>query len=131
MSFKQSKMSPLRRLKPYIVATVLGALVSLPILLLLALSLYILQLPTEWAGVMSLFALGGGCLCSGVILGKKLRRKGIIIGARAGLILCALCLFGAVLTGGLDGTQAFIKVTVSVLTGCTGGVLGVNSREKL
>lgn len=131
MSFKRTSQSPFRRFKPYIAATVLGALVSLPVLLLMSLALFLLQLPVEWAGGMSLFALGSGCVCSGIILGRRLRRNGLLLGAQGGILLCLLCLLGAVFTGGFTGGQAAVKIIVAIITGCSGGVIGVNSKEKL
>ena len=127
---KISRMAA-KRLTPYLLGTVLGALVSIGALLLLALIMYIMQLPSSLVPALGLTALGAGAFASGLFLGKVKRRRGLVLGTKAGLILLGLCLAGSLISGGLNGTELAGKGITVLATGVTGGVLGVNSKEKL
>lgn len=119
----------LQRAGTYVFSTVIGATVSIGMIFLTALIMYVLQSPIQLAGYFSLFSLGLGCLVSGFICGRIKKRKGLLLGLECATILLGLCVIGTVIGGTLNGSQLMPKLITCMLTGCTGGVLGVNRNQ--
>ena len=117
-----------KRAGTYVLSTAAGAATAVIFLLLSALIMYVFGLPPYFAGFLSLFSLGAGCMLSGYICGRIKTRSGLRHGFRCAVILIALCVLGALICGTLDGSSALAKTFTAVITGCTGGVLGVNRR---
>ena len=117
-----------KRAGTYVLSTAAGAAAAVIFLLLSALIMYVFGLPPYFAGFLSLFSLGAGCMLSGYICGKIKTRSGLRHGFRCAVLLIALCVLGALICGTLDGSSALAKTFTAVITGCTGGVLGVNRR---
>lgn len=88
--------------------------------------MYVFQTPLYFADYLSLMALGGGCMLSAFICGKIKKRQGLLIGLKCGAIMLVLCFTGSLISGSLSGNEAITKGITLLLTGCTGGVLGVN-----
>ena len=109
----------------------MGAGFSVLLITLFALLMYTVQFPLYSAVYFSLLALGGGAMLSGFICGKIKKRGGLIIGFRCAVILLVLCAVGAAINGSFDGSSAIAKIFTAVITGCTGGVMGVNKRSNL
>lgn len=128
---KVSVRKPPKWLVQYATSVIFGALVSIAALFLLSAVMFLLQLPSSVAPVLALAAMGLGAFISALLLGKKKRRGGLALGFKSGAILWLFCLIGALLSGGADGSQVAAKLLVSLITGMAGGVMGVNSRERL
>ncbi|MBQ8614236.1 MAG: TIGR04086 family membrane protein [Ruminiclostridium sp.] len=126
MSEKKTGVIILQKAGTYVFSTVMGALLSVALITLFALLMYALQMPLYFAEYLSLTALGCGCMLSGFICGRIKKRGGLKLGLQCAAILLALCALGALISGGLNGSAAVSKIITGVLTGCTGGVLGVN-----
>lgn len=118
----------MKRAGTYVFSTALGAAAAVLLLLLFALVMYALQLPLSISGFLALFSLGTGCMLSGYVCSRIKKHSGLRHGFRCAVILLALCLLGALLFGEVKGADSIAKVLTSVITGCTGGVLGVNRR---
>ncbi len=118
----------LRRAATYALSSALGALAAGAVLALCAWLMFALQLPLSLARFMSLFSLGAGCMLSGFICGKIKRVGGLRSGFICAVILLSFCLLVSLLRGAVTGGDAIAKSITAVLTGCTGGVLGVNRR---
>ncbi len=88
--------------------------------------MYALQFPLYFAEYFSLAAFGCGCMMSGFICGRIKKHSGLKLGFQCGFILLGLCAVGSLLSGLWSGAEVISKVLTAVLTGCTGGVLGVN-----
>lgn len=126
MSDKKVNRELIQRAGTYVFSTVTGAAVSVAAVLLFASVMYALQFPLYFAGYFSLLALGLGCMTSGFICGKIKRHSGLKLGLQCSIILLALCALGALIGGSLSGSEIIPKLLTAVITGCTGGVLGVN-----
>lgn len=126
MSEKRITRDFLQRAGTYVFSTAVGAAVSIALVFLTALIMYVLQTPLQLAGYFSLFSIGTGCMVSGFICGSIKKRKGLLVGLECAVILMFLCVIGTVIGGTLNGTELLPKLITCVLTGCTGGVLGVN-----
>lgn len=116
----------LYRSRLYILSTAVGAAVCGVLLLPAALFMCLFSLPADAAGLFSLFALGGGCAVSGFITGNVRKRHGLATGLRSGLLLFLLCAAASAVSGGADLGGIAAKGLVAVITGCFGGVIGVN-----
>lgn len=107
------------------------SLVTLPLfLLIMALIMYLLQLPKEYAPVMADVALSAAALCGGYRLGKLKRRSGIKQGCLCGGSVFLIgfvfsLIFGEVSFGGAVG-----KLFLCLFFGVFGAVWGVNRREE-
>lgn len=115
-----------KRIKPYVFSTVCGCICGLVTVLILSLIMYGLQLDVGLAAVLALPAFGLSCFCAAFICGLILRRGGLKIGVCLAIIFVILCSIGALLAGNFSGDAFFSKLICALLTGCTGGVLGVN-----
>ena len=123
------KKELIQRISTYVFSTIMGAGLSVLLITLFALLMYSLQFPLYTSGYFSLLALGCGAMLSGFICGRIKRRGGLITGFRCAVILIALCAVGAAINGGFDGSAAVSKIFTAVITGCAGGVMGVNKRS--
>lgn len=114
---------------PFGIAVTAGAFAAIAFLLLTSLAVFMLQLPSGWGYVMGLVSLAAGCLTAGYVLGRKKKRSGIKQGVLCGMALFLLCLIGGVIFGSVTAGGFFAKLTVCLIAGIAGGVLGVNSER--
>ena len=129
MSVKKSYRELFGRIRTYILSTAVGAGVSVILLLSFAALTYAFTMPLYFSGYLALVALGAGCIVSGIVAGRIKKRCGLKVGFRCGVIMLALCAFGALIFGKLDGSAALVKTITVVITGCCGGVIGVNRKR--
>jgi len=115
-----------RKIMTYGLSTVVGAAVAVVFLLLSAFLMYALGAPLYYAEYLSLMSMGLGCMVSGFISGRIKRRGGLKIGFRCAVIFLLILAIGAVIAGQFNGNGAIARILTAVVTGCTGGVLGVN-----
>lgn len=118
----------LKRAGTYVFSSAVGAGGAVIVLIISAFAMYILNLPLHFSGFLSLLSFGMGCMLSGYVCGRIKKHSGLRHGFRCAVILLALCLLGALIFGEINGTDALSKTLTAVITGCTGGVLGVNRR---
>lgn len=129
LSVKKSYRELLRRMSTYILSTAAGTGVSVILLLSFAALMYAFTLPLYFSGYLALVALGAGCIVSGIVAGRIKKRCGLKVGFRCGVIMLVLCALGALIFGRFDGSYALVKTITVVITGCCGGVIGVNRRR--
>jgi len=95
-------------------------------LLLSALIIYALKLPSSYGGFFALASYGAGCLAAGFTAGTLKRQGGLFAGIFAAfLFLLPIALIGW-FAGSFTGEAALNKVIVTLLCGAVGGVIGVN-----
>lgn len=119
----------LRRAATYALSSAVGGICTGGCLALSAWLMSALQIPLSLAQLFALFSLGAGCMLAGFLCGKIKRRKGLKNGFICAVILLSVCMLGALLLGTVNGTDAISKTITAVVTGCTGGVLAVNSTD--
>ena len=117
-------------LRPLLVGVCVGVVCTTLLLLLCALLLYKLALPTTVVTPMALVALGLGGFGGGMAAGLCSREKGLLIGGLCGVLLALLLLSGGI-ADGKGPTWGYAVLEWAVLTVCSaaGGVLGVNRRH--
>lgn len=128
MSEKKAKNELFQKISTYIFSTAAGAAVSVVLIMFFAFIMCMLDAPLSFAGYFSLMSIGCGCMLSGYICGKIKRHGGLKVGFRCAVIFLVIIAVGAAISGEFNGTDAIQKILTSVITGCTGGVLGVNRR---
>lgn len=114
-------------LRPLFVGVCVGVVCTTLLLLLCALLLYKLALPTTVVMPMALVALGLGGLAGGIAVGLCSKGKGLLTGSLCGALLALLLLIVGI-ADGTGPTWGYAVLEWAVLTVCSaaGGVLGVN-----
>lgn len=116
-------------LKPLLIGSAVGAVTATGLLLLSALLLYKLNLPTGAVAPMAVAAMGLGCLVGGFAAGLCAKEKGLLWGATCGALLYLILLIaGLARTGDASLGYAALKGAVMTVCSAAGGVLGVNRR---
>lgn len=117
-------------LRPVLIGVCVGVVCTTLLLILCALLLYKLALPTTVVTPMALAALGLGGLAGGLAAGMSGKEKGLLIGGLCGVVLALLLLIGSI-ADGRGPTWGYAVLEWAVLTVCSaaGGVLGVNRRH--
>ncbi len=117
-------------LRPLFVGVCVGVVCTTLLLMLCALLLYKLALPTTAVTPMALVALGLGGLAGGIAAGLCSGEKGLLTGGLCGVLLALLLLIVGI-ADGRGPTWGYVVLEWAVLTVCSaaGGVLGVNRRH--
>lgn len=120
-----------RILRPIAVSVVLGAVVSVAILLLFSLVVSSGSIPQSAIDPMAILAVGAGAFSAGMFCAKIVGRGGLSRGFLCGalfsviLLICSL----AVPDNGL-GAGAVLKTALMMISAMLGGVVGVNMRRR-
>lgn len=78
---------------------------------------------------MAAIALCAGSFAAGFVYARRRRRKGLLCGLCAGIIVyIAVFLAGIILMKSFSGAGTFMKFVLVILCSCIGGVCGVNTR---
>jgi putative membrane protein (TIGR04086 family) len=120
----------LRIYGPFLLALAVGIFTIVGVLFVLSFVMFILELPVMLASSMAVVALAAGCLLSGWVIGRIKRVKGFILGMRMGGILMGILFLVTLLGGSMTFEGFIIRVSVCVISGAVGGVLGVNAKER-
>lgn len=120
----------LRRAATFALSSAVGGLCTAGCLAFSAWLMSALQIPLSLAQLFALFSLGAGCMLSGFLCGRIKRRRGLKNGFVCAVILLSACMLGALIFGTVNGADAIAKTLTAVITGCTGGVLGVNRESR-
>ena len=114
--------------KIYLLSAIIGAVFGGLALLLFSVFLWFLQLPVMFGDNFALTAFGAACLAAGFTAGKLKQRGGLVHGLKAALLLLFALAAVSFVIGDLSGDFLIGRLTVTVICGCMGGVLGVNKR---
>lgn len=117
-------------LKSVLIGTVAAVCITIFLLFTESLVITVCGIPLSFASAISSIALAIGTLCGGMISALKNGKNGMICG-----VITAVLLFIIITVVGLIVKNSFsvislIHLTVTVLSGCIGGILGVNKTEK-
>lgn len=123
---RSSPTQRLRKMKPFIKGFAAGVAVLLIFSVVSSLIFYSFDAPQEEVSALSYFTLCASCFVCGMFVGGGKRKNGFISGAAGGLLIFLLCLAGAVVSGNFTGGEFILKLCLSAVTGCIGGIVGVN-----
>ena len=129
MSVNRKTNENIKKTAAYVFSSVCGMAVSGIFLALFAAVMYVLSMPPETAGAMSLISLAAGCLCAGYVCGAIKLRKGLRSGIICTAVISAAVLAVSALSGNLTGSAAAAKMITAVISCCAGSVFAVNRKE--
>ena len=117
-------------LRPVLTGVGVGVVCATLFLLLFALFVYKLPLPTAIVTPLALAAMGLGGLAGGFAAGLCVKRQGWLVGAVCGTLLYVILLIAGVARGeDIAWGYALLKWAVLTVCSAAGGVLGVNRRH--
>ncbi|MEG2174866.1 MAG: TIGR04086 family membrane protein [Oscillospiraceae bacterium] len=111
-------------------AVTIGLLVTMAMLLLFSFMLDRKEIPFSLISPMSVFSLMAGAMAAGFMAARELRVRGMLLGALCGFLIFVVLLLASCLSAFDMGPQAITKMSISVISGAIGGILGVNFRHK-
>ncbi len=121
-----------RILRPIVWGVIVGAVVGLVFLLASAAVMASMQVPTGVVLPLALAIVSIAALAGGFGAARCARERGLLYGAGCGLVLfliVTLAGFGMEQTA--PGASLLLKAALSVGFGALGGVLGVNSKQRV
>lgn len=116
-------------------ALLLGIIVSfgvtLFVIVLEAFLMSVVDIPDTFASPLSSVALAVGSLVGGFFVSQKTKEKGMLQGGALGLALfAAVTLISLIFDSSGISLVTFIHAVITILSGCVGGILGVNTGSK-
>lgn len=112
-------------------SVLIGLIVFAVLLPLFALVVTLLDLNISSTGPLASICIGISSAASGFIAAKKNNSKGLLLGSICGFIIFAIVKIIALLINPAGITLiTLIHLTIIMLAGCIGGILGVNSNNK-
>ena len=129
LSVNRKTSECIKKTAAYVFSCVCGMIVSGIFLSLSAAVMYVLSMPPESSGALSLISLAAGCLCAGYVCGAIKLRKGLRSGIICAAVISAAVLAASALSGNLTGSAAAAKMITAVISCCAGSVFAVNRKE--
>ena len=118
-------------LKPIITGTVAGLIVLALFLLLFAVVLSMKDLPLSAYKPITSVGCAIAALVAGFFASKIHQKQGLLIGMACGVALFVLIFLIGLIAGGTPlSFWTAVKFAVLIISGCVGGILGVNFRIK-
>lgn len=71
-----------------------------------------------------------GSFVSGYLASRRIRERGMMVGALCGFIIFLLLMMASFMSRFDVGLAALIKLVISVVSGAIGGIIGVNAKFK-
>ena len=132
MRVRKEEMGSWRHVAKTVVVCASVGLVTAALWLLLAAALMTaVDLPDGVVSPIAVSALGLGSLFAGFLAARRIRKNGLVLGTLCGLLIFVVALFaGLSIFGRVQVGFSLFKLTVSVLCGAIGGVLGVGGKKR-
>ena len=111
-------------------AVAFGLLATTAVLLLFSFVMSKKDVPFMLLNPFSAGLLIFGSFLSGYLAARRIRERGLIVGAVCGLIVFFVLIMGAFLNRFDVGLTALIKMIISIVSGAIGGVIGVNAKSR-
>ena len=119
-----------RWLRPVLTGVSIGVVCATLCLLLFALLIYKLPIPTAAVTPLAVAAMGLGGFVGGLAVGLGAKQRGLLAGAVCGTLLFLVLFIAGVARGdGVAWGYAAVKWAVLTVCSAAGGVLGVNRRR--
>lgn len=126
MANRKSKEMFLKKCRPFIKGTAAGIITAAVLAALSALIFVAADAPEGSETVLGyITAASASCVC-GMFYGGGKGKNGFAWGTLGGAVIFALCFAASVITGNLGGSAFVSKLITCLLSGCIGGIAGVN-----
>ncbi len=111
---------------------IISAVVTFISLFLIAVIMYYADIGNNFSSPLASIGLGIGCFSGGLFSAKKIGKNGLISGLLVSSILFIIVAIAS-LTATIKnvGILTLIHLAVMLLSGCIGGILGVNGKKKV
>ncbi len=124
---KDQRINLSSMIRPLLVGTAVGILVTVLLLLAAALLMASIQLPSAAVTPIALATVALGALAGGFTAARISRERGLLYGAACGLLLfLIIAVAGMLAMPSTSGATTFVKLALTVGLGALGGILGVN-----
>ncbi|WMJ84274.1 TIGR04086 family membrane protein [Oscillospiraceae bacterium LTW-04] len=111
-------------------AVTFGLLATTVVLLLFSFVMCKKDVPFVLLNPFSAGLLMLGSFLSGYLAARRIRERGMMVGALCGLIIFSLLMLASFMSRFDVGLTALIKLIISVASGAIGGIIGVNAKFK-
>ncbi len=111
-------------------AVTFGLLATTVVLLLFSFLMCKKDVPFVLLNPFSAGLLMLGSFISGYLAARRIRERGMMIGALCGLIIFLLLLLASFMSKFDVGLAALIKLAIALVSGAIGGIIGVNAKSK-
>lgn len=111
-------------------AVTFGLLTTTVVLLLFSFVMCKKDVPFVLLNPFSAGLLMLGSFLSGYLAARRIRERGMMVGAFCGLIIFLLLMLASFMSRFDVGLAALIKLVISLVSGAIGGIIGVNARLK-
>lgn len=111
-------------------AVTFGLLTTTVVLLLFSFVMCKKDVPFVLLNPFSAGLLMLGSFLSGYLAARRIRERGMMVGALCGLIIFLLLMLASFMSRFDVGLAALIKLVISLVSGAIGGIIGVNARLK-
>ena len=111
-------------------AVTFGLLTTTVVLLLFSFLMCKKDVPFVLLNPFSAGLLMLGSFLSGYLAARRIRERGMLVGALCGLIIFLLLMLASFMSRFDVGLAALIKLVISLVSGAIGGIIGVNAKLK-
>ena len=111
-------------------AVTFGLLTTTVVLLLFSFVMCKKDVPFVLLNPFSAGLLMLGSFLSGYLAARRIRERGMLVGALCGLIIFFLLMLASFMSRFDVGLAALIKLVISLVSGAIGGIIGVNAKLK-
>ena len=123
---RRSYKAAIKKLRPFVIGAVAGTVTAAVFTVIGAFLFNIAAAPSGADRVMAYVSLGASAVVCGMFFGGGRGKNGFAWGTLGGLAMFALCFAVTLISGGFTGTEFLPKLISSALSGCIGGIIGVN-----
>lgn len=123
---RSSPVLKFRKVKPFVKGLAAGLITALLLTALSAALFTAAKAPDGADELLGFFTLAAACFVSGLFTGGGKGKNGFFWGAVGGAIIFMLCCTASLIIGSADGTMVVPKLLVCLISGCIGGIVGVN-----
>ncbi|MEG0664661.1 MAG: TIGR04086 family membrane protein [Clostridia bacterium] len=104
-----------------------GLLICVTLLMIFSFILKTKDFPHSYITPLTIVAIGVANFFAGIINAKLIRRKGLIFGGLCGVVFSLIILLsGLTFSADVIGYISIIKISVAVICGAIGGLIGIN-----
>ena len=130
MSVNKKTNEPAKRAASFAFSALCGYISSALCVLIFSAVMYILGMPENMAGMLSLISFGTGCFICGLVCGMIKKHRGLLSGLICAIIMYAPILSVSALCGSFTPGNAGVKLLIAGAASCAGAVVGVNRRPQ-
>ena len=126
MTQRKSKAIFLKKCRPFIKGTVAGVVAAVIFVVLSAVVFTAADAPEGAESILGYITIAVSAGVCGMFYGAGRGRNGFAWGTLGGAVIFALCFTSSFITGNFEGNAFLSKLTTCLVSGCIGGIIGVN-----